>query len=88
MVWSMRWVTRWEGGGFNREQGDEVGAANILLDLGQSKPVSHDADAVPKRKMPKRSSKFGRGKKRGGNCKIGRVTLVLNNKKFYSVICS
>ncbi len=29
--------------------------------------------------MPKRSSKFRRGKKRGGNCKIGCVTLVLNN---------
>ncbi len=70
------------GGGFNKEQGDEVGAANILLDLGKSEPVSHDPDAAPKRKMPKRSSKFGRCKKRGGNCKIGCVTLVLNKKTF------
>ncbi len=77
-----------EGGGFNGEQGDEVGTGNILLDLGKSEPVSHDADAAPKRKMPKRSSKFGRGKKRSGNCKIGRVTLVLKNKTFYSIICS
>ncbi len=66
-------------GGFNGEQGNEVGAANILLYLGMSKPASHDADAAPKRKMPKRSSKFRQGKKRGSNCKIGRVTLVLNN---------
>ncbi len=34
------------GGGFNEEQGDEGGAANFLLDLGKSKLVSHDADAV------------------------------------------
>ncbi len=47
------------GGGFNGEQGDEVGTANILLDLGKSEPVSHDADAAPKRKIPKRSSKLG-----------------------------
>ncbi len=34
------------GGGFNGEQGDEGGAANFLLDIGKSKPVSHDADAA------------------------------------------
>ncbi len=34
------------GGGFNGEQGDEGGAVNFLLDLGKSKLVSHDADAV------------------------------------------
>ncbi len=34
------------GGGFNGEQGDEEGAADCLLDIGKSEPVSHDADAA------------------------------------------
>jgi hypothetical protein len=56
----------------------------IELDKDEEEPLVVDRSM----KMPKRSSKFGQGKKRSGNCKIGRVTLVLKNKTFYSVICS
>jgi hypothetical protein len=66
------------------EEGNAGGAANFLLNhelegeaaLCESDAKMDNAFIVPKKNMPKRSSKFGRSKSRSGNKKVPRDTTV------------